>query len=86
MTVSDNLELGSILRKEQGWNNKAILEMVYSKFPILKDRSKQRAGTLSGGEQADAGNWAGHSCQGQSFFSWMNFNGAGSASVNEIFQ
>jgi branched-chain amino acid transport system ATP-binding protein len=25
--------------------------MIYSKFPILKDRSKQRAGTLSGGEQ-----------------------------------
>lgn len=50
MTVSDNLELGAFLRKDKD-GIKSDLEMVYSKFPILKDRSKQRAGTLSGGEQ-----------------------------------
>lgn len=50
MSVSENLELGAFLRKDKDGIKKDY-EMIYSKFPILKDRSKQRAGTLSGGEQ-----------------------------------
>ncbi len=50
MSVSENLELGAFLRKDKD-GIEDDYEMIYSKFPILKDRSKQRAGTLSGGEQ-----------------------------------
>jgi branched-chain amino acid transport system ATP-binding protein len=50
MTVMENLELGAFLRKDKN-EIKRDLEMIYSRFPILKNRSRQRAGTLSGGEQ-----------------------------------
>jgi len=50
MTVLENLELGAFLRKDK--NGIADdLKMVYEHFPILADRKKQAAGTLSGGEQ-----------------------------------
>jgi len=50
MTVSENLEMGAYLRKDK----KAIQEdlgKIFVSFPELKDRKKQIAGTLSGGEQ-----------------------------------
>jgi branched-chain amino acid transport system ATP-binding protein len=50
MTVFENLEMGGYTRK----NKKAIedtLQKIFDLFPILKERRKQRAGTLSGGEQ-----------------------------------
>ena len=50
LTVKDNLMLGAFLRNDK----KAImkdLEKVYNLFPRLKEREKQMAGTLSGGEQ-----------------------------------
>jgi branched-chain amino acid transport system ATP-binding protein len=53
MTVGENLELGTyslspgIRKKVQA----SRLEMVFSLFPILKERLKQRAETLSGGQQ-----------------------------------
>jgi branched-chain amino acid transport system ATP-binding protein len=50
MTVIDNLRLGATLIK----NKKEItrtLEEVFESFPILKERMKQRASSLSGGEQ-----------------------------------
>ncbi len=50
MTVLENLELGAFLRKDKGGISKDI-ESVYERFPILGDRKKQMAGTLSGGEQ-----------------------------------
>lgn len=50
MTVLENLELGVYQRKDKE-GIKKDLEAVYERFPILKDRSKQAAGTLSGGEQ-----------------------------------
>lgn len=50
MTVRENLELGAFLRKDKDQIQKDM-ELVYSRFPILKNRSKQNAGTLSGGEQ-----------------------------------
>lgn len=50
MTVLENLELGAFLRKDKSGIRKD-LENVYQRFPILQDRKKQSAGTLSGGEQ-----------------------------------
>jgi branched-chain amino acid transport system ATP-binding protein len=49
MTVYENLEMGAYLRGKDGFDE--ALERVYTLFPILKDRRKQLAGTLSGGEQ-----------------------------------
>jgi len=50
MTVLENLELGAYLRKDKEGIARD-LKMVYERFPILSDRKKQLAGTLSGGEQ-----------------------------------
>jgi branched-chain amino acid transport system ATP-binding protein len=50
LTVMENLELGAYLRKDKN-GIKKDLEMVFEKFPRLKERIAQRAGTLSGGEQ-----------------------------------
>lgn len=50
MTVLENLELGAYLRKDKS-NISKDLKMVYERFPILANRKKQIAGTLSGGEQ-----------------------------------
>jgi branched-chain amino acid transport system ATP-binding protein len=50
MSVLNNLKLGASLRKDM----KAVgesLEYVYNLFPRLKERTNQKAGTLSGGEQ-----------------------------------
>jgi branched-chain amino acid transport system ATP-binding protein len=49
LTVQDNLELGGYLRKDR--ITTAEYERVFTLFPVLKDRIKQNAGTLSGGEQ-----------------------------------
>lgn len=50
MTVAENIAMGAYTRKDRsGVANDE--EMVYSYFPILKDRRAQRAGTLSGGQQ-----------------------------------
>jgi branched-chain amino acid transport system ATP-binding protein len=48
MTVRENLELGAYKAREKV---KDSLEWVYQIFPRLKEREKQLAGTLSGGEQ-----------------------------------
>ncbi|MBV8815665.1 MAG: ABC transporter ATP-binding protein [Verrucomicrobia bacterium] len=48
LTVIENLQMGAYRRKG---NLKADYEYVYSIFPILGEREKQVAGTLSGGEQ-----------------------------------
>ena len=49
LTVHDNLELGGYLRKDK--ISEAEYERVFTLFPVLKERIKQNAGTLSGGEQ-----------------------------------
>jgi branched-chain amino acid transport system ATP-binding protein len=49
MTVLENLEMGAYLRTEDRELRKT-LEFVYGLFPILRERAKQIAGTLSGGE------------------------------------
>lgn len=50
LTVLKNLELGAYLRNDRA-KIAADLQEVYRLFPILKERSKQQANTLSGGEQ-----------------------------------
>ena len=50
LTVLDNLTLGAYTRHDRG-ETSATLEDVFARFPILKERQKQVAGTLSGGEQ-----------------------------------
>jgi branched-chain amino acid transport system ATP-binding protein len=54
ISVEDNLELGAYLHHKMlggGEDVKKNKEMVYDLFPILQERRKQLAGTLSGGEQ-----------------------------------
>ncbi len=48
MTVEENLEMGAYIRKD---DLSASMKEVYERFPRLKERRKQLAGTLSGGEQ-----------------------------------
>lgn len=50
LDVLENLELGAFVRRDWGEIRKD-LEEVFQLFPILKKRLKQKAGTLSGGEQ-----------------------------------
>lgn len=50
MTVMENLELGAYSRKDKQ-NLKSDYDLVFEKFPRLKERRKQLSGTLSGGEQ-----------------------------------
>ena len=48
MSVMENLEMGAYIK---GKADKADIESVFEKFPRLKERKNQVAGTLSGGEQ-----------------------------------
>lgn len=50
LTILENLELGGIANRSPGKQSEN-LEKIYEWFPVLKDRQKQLAGTLSGGEQ-----------------------------------
>ena len=50
MSVEDNLKMGAFTRTDRA-GIAADIDMVYSYFPILKERATQDAGTLSGGQQ-----------------------------------
>jgi len=50
MTVLDNLRMGAYLRKDKHQIARD-LDIMYERFPVLKERHKQLAGSLSGGEQ-----------------------------------
>ena len=50
LSVYENLKMGAYTRKDKE-EIKETLEMVYTRFPRLKERKNQLAGTLSGGEQ-----------------------------------
>jgi len=50
LTVLENMEIGAYLRKEKREIAES-LEKIYGHFPVLKERRKQVAGSLSGGEQ-----------------------------------
>ena len=49
MTVMENLELGAFLQAPSEMHD--MLEKMFVRFPVLRERAAQRAGTLSGGEQ-----------------------------------
>ncbi len=53
LTVLDNLLLGAYIRFQRKEKKEILkdLDSIFDLFPVLKDRQKQRAGTLSGGEQ-----------------------------------
>jgi ABC-type branched-subunit amino acid transport system ATPase component len=50
MTVLENLEMGAYIERD-GRRIREARERVYALFPILAERRRQRAGTMSGGEQ-----------------------------------
>jgi branched-chain amino acid transport system ATP-binding protein len=50
VSVEDNLQLGAMIRRDRD-GIAADIERVYGHFPRLKERRRQQAGTLSGGEQ-----------------------------------
>jgi branched-chain amino acid transport system ATP-binding protein len=50
MSVYENLSMGAYLKKA-GTHKEESLERVYSLFPRLKERTRQKAGSMSGGEQ-----------------------------------
>ncbi len=49
MTVRENLDMGAYLRRDDGID--ADMERVFELFPRLRERARQKAGTMSGGEQ-----------------------------------
>jgi branched-chain amino acid transport system ATP-binding protein len=49
MSVRENLELGAYLRRDEGVSGD--LDRVFELFPRLQERERQKAGTMSGGEQ-----------------------------------
>lgn len=49
MTVLENLQMGAFCRRDK--DIKRDLEKIFETFPILRERQRQKAGTLSGGEQ-----------------------------------
>lgn len=51
MTVEANLEMGAFIHRRNGQQVEMDKESMYARFPILRERSRQLAGTLSGGEQ-----------------------------------
>ena len=50
MTVLENLEMGGYIERD-GRRIREALEQVFGLFPILSERQRQKAGTMSGGEQ-----------------------------------
>jgi branched-chain amino acid transport system ATP-binding protein len=50
LTVRENLEVAALLRRARGERAESLAR-VFAMFPILSERDRQRAGTLSGGEQ-----------------------------------
>lgn len=51
LSVIDNLMMGAYIHRKAKEDIREDLKWIYQLFPILKERSPQRAGTLSGGEQ-----------------------------------
>jgi branched-chain amino acid transport system ATP-binding protein len=50
LTVAENLTLGTFTNGDPG-HRRQMLDRMYTLFPLLRERTRQRAGTLSGGEQ-----------------------------------
>ena len=54
MTVRENLEMGGFIERDAA-RLAAALERVFTLFPVLHERRRQKAGTMSGGEQQRSG-------------------------------
>ena len=50
MSITENLEMGAFVRKDRA-AIAADMDLIFTRFPRLKERAAQKAGTLSGGEQ-----------------------------------
>lgn len=51
LTVMENLELGAFKFRKEGARVRTLIEKAFAMFPRLRERARQNAGTLSGGEQ-----------------------------------
>jgi branched-chain amino acid transport system ATP-binding protein len=51
LTVRENLELGGFKNRRDGAKVRRMIDSIFDMFPRLRERSRQNAGTLSGGEQ-----------------------------------
>ena len=51
LSVEENLKVGSLMRKDDKQEIRKDLDLIFEFFPTLKERQRQVAGTLSGGEQ-----------------------------------
>jgi len=51
LTVEANLQMGGFIHRRNGQQMLEDIELMYERFPILRQRNHQLAGTLSGGEQ-----------------------------------
>jgi branched-chain amino acid transport system ATP-binding protein len=51
MSVLENLEIGAYLRNDPKTDLQRDLERIFDHFPVLKERRRQQAGSMSGGEQ-----------------------------------
>lgn len=51
MSVWDNLELGGVSLRDLSTTRKRIKTIAFQQFPVLADKARRQAGTLSGGEQ-----------------------------------
>src|SRR5262249_60310497 len=49
LTVAENLRLGTFTNTDAA-HRREMFERIYALFPVLRERARQRAGTLSGGE------------------------------------
>ena len=67
MNVRENLEMGAFLRRDTP-GVQQDMETVFTLFPVLKERCKQQAGTLSGRGAADAGYREGDDGPSRRFF------------------
>lgn len=53
LTVEENLRLGAyVLRRKDKSRYAGVLDGIYDRFPVLRERRRQLAGTMSGGQQA----------------------------------
>ena len=58
MSVRENLDMGAFIRRDAA-GQREDMDRIVELFPILKERARQAAGTLSGGEQQRCWPWAG---------------------------
>ncbi len=84
LSVYENLRMGAYTRKDKG-EIEASLQQIYERFPRLKERKNQMAGTLSGGEQQMLAMWRALMSKPQIILMDEPSMGLSPILVNEIF-